>query len=125
MLSSTTNIKIAIKYLHWIQDNIEEIQALPDCGSESLDVDLDSRFYEFSPYFGLCDNALCGELADCDIETMFLAWPECVSKMYPCGDRIDFLNYANLYCNPKRLELIKHCIKHMQTELEKRDAQED
>lgn len=126
MISSTTDIKTVIEYLQWIQDNIEEIQALPDCPVLSVDVDLTSGFYEFDQTLGLCDNVLCHVLERQDIDGMFRAWSECADHvMYPCDDREDFINDVNLYCNPKRLRLIEHCIKYLQTELEKRDAQED
>ena len=125
MLSSTTNIKIVIEYLHWIQNNIQMIQALPVSWADAVEVDLPVGSYEFDPTLGLCDNILFDQLDIWDINHMFLDWPESASKIYPCGDREDFINSANLYLNPKRLRLIKHCIKYPQDELEKRDAQED
>lgn len=127
MLSSTTNIKIAIEYLHWIQSNLDMIQGLPaeyDCNN-AVPVDLPVGSYEFQQCLGLCDNILMDVLEYSDITDMFLDWPECSSKTYPCGDSKAFCAEVNLYHNPKRLELIKHCIKYMQDELEKRDAQED
>lgn len=127
MLSSTTNIKIAIEYLHWIQSNLDMIQGLPDeWGYDSdIPVDLPVGFYGFQPCEGLCDNILMAVLEYEDTVDMFVDWPECNSKTYPCGDHEDFVADVNLYCNPKRIELIKHCIKYMQDVLEKRDAQED
>ena len=126
MLSSTTNIKIVIEYLHWIQNNIQMIQALPVSWADAVEVDLPVGSYEFDHTLGLCDNILFDQLENLDIDNMFLEWSECASSnIYPCGDREDFINGANLYLNPKRLRLIKHCIKYLQDELEKRDAQED
>ena len=125
MLSSTTNIKIVIEYLHWIQNNIEMIQELPVVCYDFVEVDLPVGFYEFNQTIGLCDNILFDQLDGREIDTMFLEWSECYNETYPCGDRDDFLNDWNLYRNPKRLRLIKHCIKYLQDELEKRDAQED
>lgn len=125
MLSSTTNIKIAIEYLHWIQNNIQMIQALPISWADAVEVDLPVGPYEFDQAIGLCDNILFDQLEGQDIDNMFETWPECHDLVYPCGDRVDFIRDANLYRNPKRLRLIKHCIKYMQDELEKRDAQED
>ena len=126
MISSTTDIKTVIEYLQWIQDNIEGIQALPDGYAESVDVYLTSGLCEFGPCIGLCDNVLCHCLDQQDIGIMFSEWPECSDHpLYPCDDREDFINDVNLYCNPKRLRLIEHCIKYLQNELEKRDAQED
>lgn len=125
MITSTTDIKTVIEYLQWIQDNIAEIQAIPSRRVESVDVDLTSGFYEFDQTLGLCDNVLFDHLENTDIEFMFLAWSECESEVYPCGDRADFIRDLNLYRNPKRLRLIEHCIKYLNTELEKRDAQED
>ena len=126
MISSTTDIKTVIEYLQWIQDNIEEIQALPDGCAESVDVYLTSGLCEFDPCIGLCDNVLCHRLEQEDIDIMFSEWSECSTSItYPCDDREDFINDVNLYCNPKRLRLIEHCIKYLKTELEKRDAQED
>ena len=127
MLSSTTNIKIAIEYLHWIQSNLGMIQGLPDSFhyEDSLTVVLPVGFYEFQQCNGLCDNILMSVLEYEDTVDMFLDWPECVTRVYPCGDHEDFAGDVNLYNNPKRIELIKHCIKYMQDVLEKRDAQED
>ena len=126
MISSTTDIKTVIEYLQWIQDNIEEIQDLPDMWVKSVDVDLNSGFYEFNELFGLCDNVLCDHLEQQDIDIMCSEWSECADTVtYPCDDREDFVNDVNLYRNPKRLRLIEHCIKYLKTELEKRDAQED
>ena len=126
MISSTTDIKTVIEYLQWIQDNIKEIQALPDGWVKSVDVDLNSGFYEFDALFGLCDNVLCNHLEQQDIDIMFAEWSECADHvMYPCDDREDFVHDVNLYRNPKRLRLIEHCIKYLKTELEERDAQED
>lgn len=127
MLSSTTNIKIAIEYLHWIQSNLTMIQGLPGVYTltDLVSVDLPVGSYEFHQCLGLCDNILMSVLEYTDTVDMFVEWPECVSKIYPCGDQEDFVEDVNLYHNPKRIELIKHCIKYMQAELEKRDAQED
>lgn len=126
MLSSTTNIKIAIEYLHWIQSNLDRIQGLPDdCEAAPEPVDLPEGSYEFHQCSGLCDNILTSVFDYEDIYDMFLDWPACKSKVYPCGDRKDFTQDRNLYRNPKRLKLIKHCIKYMQDVLEKRYAQED
>lgn len=125
MISSTTNIKIVIEYLHWIQNNIQMIQALPVSWADAVEVDLPVGSYEFDHTLGLCDNILFDQLAGGDIDTMFWDWSECADGMYPCGDRVDFIKDANLYRNPKRLRLIKHCIKYLQDELERRDAQED
>ena len=126
MISSTTDIKTVIEYLQWIQDNIEELQAIPDGYSGSVDVYLTSGWWEFRADFGLCDNVLCDHLESHEIGILFNAWPECSDNpVYPCDDREDFVNDVNLYLNPKRLRLIKHCIKYLQDELEKRDAQED
>ena len=125
MLSSTTNIKIVIEYLHWIQNNIEMIQDMTRKWFDAVEVDLPVGLYEFNPTLGLCDNILFDHLDELEIDTMFLEWAECNNERYPCGDRDDFLNDRNLYRNPKRLRLIKHCIKYLQAELEKRDAQED
>lgn len=125
MLSSTTNIKIVIEYLHWIQNNIQMVQALPVSWADAVEVPLPVGSYEFDHTLGLCDNILYDQLEIKDIDIMFLEWPECVNDVYPCGDREDFCNDVNLYLNPKRLCLIKHCIKYLQDELEKRDAQED
>lgn len=127
MLSSTTNIKIAIDYLHWVQSNLDMIQDLPDAWGYDSDVpvDLPVGAYEFHQCLGLCDNILNDVLEYEDTVDMFLDWPECKSKTYPCGDHEDFVEDVNLYNNPKRIELIKHCIKYMQDVLEKRDAQED
>ena len=125
MLSSTSNIKIVIDYLHWIQNNLQMIQAIDDIWFDAVEVDLPVGSYEFSHINGLCDNILFDHLENLDIDNMFLAWSGCVNEIYPCGDRGDFIEDKNLYLNPKRLRLIKHCIKYMQTELEERDAQED
>lgn len=127
MLSSTTNIKIAIEYLRWIQSNLDMIQGLTNeyYTYNAVPVDLPVGAYEFQQCLGLCDNILNDVLEYEDTTDMFLDWPECTSKIYPCGDHEDFVADVNLYCNPKRLELIKHCIKYMQDVLEKRDAQED
>ena len=131
MISSTTNIKIAIEYLHWIQSNLGMIQGLPDelyydgDSGSAVPVDLPVGSYEFQQSYGLCDNILMSVLEYEDTVHMFLDCPECKSKTYPCGDHEDFVEDVNLYNNPKRLELIKHCIKYMQDVLEKRDAQED
>lgn len=128
MISSTTNIKIAIEYLHWIQSNLDMIQALPDVidgDYSAVPVDLPVGSYEFEQCFGLCDNILMSVLEYEDTVDMFLDWSECKSKTYPCGDHEAFCDDRNLYLNPKRIELIKHCIKYMQNVLEKRDAQED
>lgn len=125
MLSSTTNIKIVIEYLHWIQNNIEMIQALPSGSCDTTAVDLPVGYYDFRHVNGLCDNILFDHLSIPEIDTMFLEWSECNNERYPCGDREDFIDDLNLYRNPKRLRLIKHCIKYLQDELEKRDAQED
>lgn len=125
MLSSTTNIKIAIEYLHWIQSNLDTIQALPDGAMNYTVVALPVGEFTFSTLYGLCDNIL-EQVLDClDVEDMFEAWLDNEGTLYPCGDRTDFLKDRNLYRNPKRIELIKHCIKYMQDVLEKRDAQED
>mgnify|MGYP005831645473 CR=1 FL=1 len=101
------------------------IQALPVSWADAVEVDLPVGSYEFRHYFGLCDNILCDQLDDLDIDYMFLDWSECNDELYPCGDREDFIKDTNLYLNPKRLRLIEHCIKYLQDELEKRDAQED
>ena len=101
------------------------IQDLKRSWFDAVEVDLPVGSYEFSHIYGLCDNILSSQLEDVDIEGMFSAWPECVDKTYPCDDREDFIEDRNLYLNPKRLRLIKHCIKYLQDELEKRDAQED
>ena len=125
MLSSTTNIKIVIEYLHWVQNNIEMIQELPAVCFDVVEVDLPVGYYEFNQTNGLCGNILFDHLDELEIDTMFLEWSECNNERYPCGDRDDFSNDANLYLNPERLRLIKHCIKYLQDELERRDAQED
>ena len=125
MLSSTTNIKVAIEYLHWIQSNLDMIQGLPNGAINSTVVALPVGDFTFSTLYGLCDNILEQVLDSYDVEEMFEAWSDNAGALYPCGDRIDFLNDRNLYRNPKRIELIKHCIKYMQDVLEKRDAQED
>ena len=125
MISSTIDIKTVIEYLQWIQDNIVGIQTLRDGCSESVDVTLTAGVYEFDHTLGLCDNVLSDYLDESEIKYMFLEWPECGSKIYPCDDREDFIKDVNLYCNPKRLRLIEHCIKYLQAELEKRNAQED
>lgn len=125
MLSSTTNIKIAIEYLHWIQSNLDMIQGLPDGYGSAVPVDLPVGSYEFQKCDGLCDNILMDVLEYEDTVDMFLDWPECVTRTYPCGDHEYFGAYVNMYQYPKRIELIKHCIKYMQDILEKRDAQED
>lgn len=125
MISSTIDIKTVIEYLQWIQDNIIVIQALEEGCPAAVDVTLSTGVYEFDHTLGLCDNVLSDYLYESEIRYMFLEWPECASKMYPCDDREYFVNDLNLYCNPKRLRLIEHCIKYLQAELEKRDAQED
>ena len=127
MLSSTTNIKIAIEYLHWVQSNLDMIQGLPHeyYTYKAVPVDLPVGSYEFQHALGLCDNILMDVLEYEDATDMFADWSGCVSKIYPCGDHEDFVFDVNLYRNPKRIELIKHCIKYMQDVLEKRDAQED
>lgn len=127
MISSTTNIKIAIEYLHWIQSNLDMIQGLPHeyYTYKAVPVDLPVGSYEFQQALGLCDNILMDVLEYEDATDMFVEWPECKSKTYPCGDHEDFVFDVNLYRNPKRIELIKHCIEYMQDVLEKRDAQED
>lgn len=126
MLTSTTNIKIAIEYLHWIQSNLDMIQGLPDDDeTDHVPVDLPVGYFEFHQCDGLCDNILKDVLEYEDTAAMFVDWPDYVHKVYPCGDREDFTHERNLYHNPKRIELIKHCIKYMQDVLEKRYAQED
>src|SRR5690554_44390 len=94
MISSTTNIKVAIEYLHWIQSNLDMIQVLPDGNycDNVVPVDLPVGSFEFHPCCGLCDNILTSVLEYEDTVDMFVDWPECESKDYPCGDHDDFVD---------------------------------
>lgn len=70
---------------------------------------------------GLCSNVLDVHL---DVEykyVMFEAWEGYSgSAAYPVDGEAEYedLNTANLYCNPSRMELAKHCLAYMIQDLQ-------
>ena len=70
---------------------------------------------------GLCNNVLDVHL---DIQykyAMFEAWEDYSgSTCYPVDGEEEYegINSANLYCNPSRMELAKHCLAYMLGDLQ-------
>ena len=117
-------------YLQWVLDNLEYLQNVenPSVTIYSDELNEIGTDLSFIPDTGLCDNILGQYLYRCEIEGMFESWSGFSGNLtYPCDDREDFTcdDPVNLYLNPKRISLIHHIIECINTELEKRDAQED
>ena len=70
---------------------------------------------------GLCPNVLDVHL-DAEYKyAMFEAWEGYSgSACYPVGGEEEYeeINSANLYCNPSRMELAKHCLAYMIQDLQ-------
>ena len=124
---STDDGLLAVKrYLQWVLDNLEYIQNVehPNFTIYSDELSAIDSDLSFIPDYGLCDNILSVYLYQREIEAMFESWGGSdVNLLYPCDDRADFIfeESVNLYLNPKRVSLIKHIIKCINTELEVRD----
>ena len=68
---------------------------------------------------GLCNNVLDVHLGLQYKYAMFEAWGA-YSGTYPVDGEEEYekINIANLYCNPKRMELAKHCLAYMTKDLQ-------
>lgn len=83
----------------------------------------------FDVDMGLCTNVLYAHLDIEYKEAMFEAWEGYSGAIYyPVGGEEEYelgegssevQNYAeNLYCNPNRMELAKHCLAYMTKDLQ-------
>lgn len=124
--SSDHELMAVLLYLQWVLDNLEYLQNVenPSIAIYSDELSAVGSDLHFLPDYGLCDNILSVYLYQREIDDLFESWGGVdVNLLYPCDDRGDFVadEPVNLYLNPKRVSLIKHIIKCINTELEVRD----
>ena len=75
----------------------------------------------FDVDYGLCPNVLDVHLDGEYKSAMFEAWEGYSgSTCYPVdgGEEYEETHIANLYCNPKRMELAEHCLAYMTKDLQ-------
>ena len=101
-----------IKDLQYVLDNWNVWVESVDCAC----ITVPTTRGIFDVDYGLCLNVLDVHL-DCEYRnTMFEAWEGYTgSTCYPVGGEEEYeeINSANLYCNPNRMGLAKHCLAYM------------
>lgn len=111
-------LQACIKDLQYVLDNWAVWVESKDC--ERI-LDVPTTRGKFDVDMGLCPNALDRHL---DVEyknAMFEAWEDYTgSTCYPVGGKAEYeeINSANLYCNPNRMELARHCLAYMVEDLQ-------
>lgn len=125
--SNDDELMAVLLYLQWVLDNLEYIQNVehPNITMYSDELSAIGSDLNFIPDHGLCDNILSVYLYQREIDAMFESWDGFSGNLtYPCDDRGDFVadDPVNLYLNQKRVSLLKHIIKCINTELERRDG---
>ena len=110
-------LQACIKDLQYVLDNWAVWIESADCAS--ITVPTTRRVFDVD--IGLCPNVLDVHL-DAEYKyAMFEAWEGYSgSTCYPVGGEEEYeeINSANLYCNPKRMELAKHCLAYMIEDLQ-------
>lgn len=115
-----------IKDLQYVLDNWDVWVGAKDFGRIE---DVPTARGIFDVDMGLCPNVLDVHLDIEYKEAMFEAWVGYSGSVYyPVGgeeeyeqgeDSTEIQNYAeNLYCNPSRMELAKHCLAYMIEDLQ-------
>lgn len=106
-------IEACIEDLQYVLDNWDEWVMAKDC--ECI-MNVPTTRGAFDVDMGLCPNVLDVHLDFEYKHTMFEGWDGYSgSTCYPVGGEEEYegSNSANLYCNPKRMELAKHCLAYM------------
>lgn len=108
-----TKLQACIKDLQYVLDNWDVWVGAKDYGRIAP---VPTTRGIFDVDYGLCLNVLDVHL---DVEykdAMFEAWEGYSgSTCYPVDGQEEYeeINTTNLYCNPKRMELAKHCLAYM------------
>ena len=111
-------IQACIEDLQYVLDNWDEWVMATDC--ECI-MNVPTTRGAFYVDMGLCDNVLDAHLSTEYKNAMFKAWSGYSgSTCYPVGGEEEYeeININNLYCNPSRMELAKHCLAYMTTDLQ-------
>ena len=112
-----TELQACIKDLQYVLDNWDEWIDSRDCAS----ITVPTTRGIFNVDMGLCTNVLDVHLDGEYKSDMFEAWAgHSGSTCYPVGGEAEYeeINSANLYCNPSRMELAKHCLAYMIEDLQ-------
>ena len=113
-----TELQACIKDLQYVLDNWAVWVASKDF-TRIEDVPTTRGVFEVSR--GLCSNVL-DEHLDAEYKyAMFEAWEDYSgSTCYPVGGEEEYeeTNIDNLYCNPNRMELARHCLAYMIQDLQ-------
>ena len=112
-----TELQACIKDLQYVLDNWAMWIEFADCAS--ITVPTTRRVFDVD--MGLCPNVLDVHLDGEYKSAMFEAWEGYSgSACYPVGgdEEYEEINSANLYCNPSRMELAKHCLAYMIEDLQ-------
>ena len=120
-----TELQACIKDLQYVLDNWDVWVESEDYAS--ITVPNTRRVFDVD--MGLCTNVLDAHLDIEYKEAMFEAWEGYSGAIYyPVGGEEEYelgdgssevQNYAeNLYCNPNRMELAKHCLAYMTKDLQ-------
>ena len=110
-------LQACIKDLQYVLDNWDVWVESADCAS--ITVPTTRRVFDVD--IGLCPNVLNVHLDGEYKSAMFEAWEDYSgSTCYPVGGEEEYeeTNIANLYCNPNRMELAKHCLAYMIEDLQ-------
>lgn len=105
-------IETCIKDLQYVLDNWAVWVESADCAS----ITVPTTRGVFDVDMGLCLNVLDVHLDTEYKDAMFEAWEGYTgSTCYPVDgyEEYEDINNANLYCNPSRMELAKHCLAYM------------
>ena len=113
-----TELQACIKDLQYVLDNWAEWVMATDC--ECI-MNVPTTRGAFNVDMGLCTNVLDIHLDTEYKADMFEAWEgHSGSTHYPVGGAEEYeeINSANLYCNPSRMELARHCLAYMIQDLQ-------
>ena len=111
-------IEACIKDLQYVLDNWD---VWVESGDFARIEDVPTTRGIFDVDMGLCLNVLYVHLDSEYRNAMFEAWEGYSgSTCYPVGGEEEYeeTNIANLYCNPNRMELAKHCLAYMIEDLQ-------
>lgn len=111
-------IQACIEDLQYVLDNWDEWVVAKDC-ERILNVPTTRGVFDVDD--GLCNNVLDAHLDVAYKYDMFEAWAGYSgSTCYPVGGEEEYEESysANLYCNPSRMELAKHCLAYMLGDLQ-------
>ena len=110
-------IQACIKDLQYVLDNwavwVESVD------NDRIDVPTTRGIFDVD--MGLCPNVLDVHLDVRYKNVMFEAWEGYSgSTCYPVDGEEEYeeINSCNLYCNPNRMELAKHCLAYMTKDLQ-------